>query len=225
MNIRKKISIFMDIVGGLHKSIYVCFKYLPLDKAIKLPILISSHCSIIELGGRIELLAEETKPGMILFGIGTVGFIDRRYKRSVLELGKDSQIVFCGKARFGNGMKLSTNGSLTIGDNVIITGDSLILCQRSITIGKDSLISWNVEIMDSDMHRIFVDNEWVNKEREIVIGEHVWIASGCKILKGAKIANNTVIAANSLITKETIIENAIIGMNGKCMKKNITWER
>ena len=53
----------------------------------------------------------------------------------------------------------------------------------------------------SDTHSIFDENgNLMNKSREIVVGDKVWIGCRATILKGAIIPSNTVIGACSLIS-------------------------
>lgn len=55
-------------------------------------------------------------------------------------------------------------------------------------------------------------------EDGIIIGEDVWIAAQCSILKGARIHNHAVIGAQSLVNSE-IPENAIaVGTPAKIIK-------
>ena len=67
--------------------------------------------------------------------------------------------------------------------------------------------------------------ELIRNQKNIVapikIGEDVWIAAGCKILKGSEIGNGAVIGAQSLV-KGKIEENAIaVGIPAKTIKFRI----
>ena len=64
-----------------------------------------------------------------------------------------------------------------------------------------------------------------NQDREIVVGDHVWIGSESLILKGTQIAKDNVVAANSILSGTKINENnVIVGSFGKVLKRNVTWE-
>ena len=60
--------------------------------------------------------------------------------------------------------------------------------------------------MDSDAHIVWDRNgtEYINMQ-PIVIGDKVWVAANCTLLKG------TVIASNSLLNRSYLISNRIIG--------------
>lgn len=78
--------------------------------------------------------------------------------------------------------------------------------------------------MDTDFHYILNENnEVINEDKPISIGNHVWI--GCRniILKGVTIADNNVIAANSTITKSFKSSGCVIGNNVITLKENIKW--
>ncbi|MCQ2075935.1 MAG: hypothetical protein MJZ20_02725 [Bacteroidaceae bacterium] len=109
-----------------------------------------------------------------------------------------------------------------------MTGNSSIVCQNSIRIGKDCLMSWDVLVMDSDFHQI-IDRRTgkeMNPAKEIVIGEKCWICCRCSVLKGAEIGNHTVLASGSKIAKAIQGSNCVIGVIDGCQKtilNDIDW--
>ena len=60
-----------------------------------------------------------------------------------------------------------------------------IICKNSISIGDNVLTSWDTLIMDSDQHTIIklMDEENKNYDGVIQIGNDVWISSEVTILK------------------------------------------
>lgn len=76
--------------------------------------------------------------------------------------------------------------------------------------------------MDTDFHHIFVDDEIVNSDQKVCIGNHVWIGCRSTILKGVKIPNNCVIAANSNVIRSISQENVIVAGNPAVVKKEFT---
>ena len=224
MNIKKKIIIFFEILFGIPKSLIFNFKYLPFKQAVKLPIIISRYCSLLELDGEVIIKSSIIKPGMIMLGIGSLGIIDKKFNRSIIELGEKSKLILEGKIRLGNGFKISSNGEVIIGNNFVMTGDSKIFCAKKIIFGENCLVSWNVLIMDTDVHVIKFSNSLVNKDEEINIGNNVWVSCNSVILKGTTIKDNTVIGASSLVNKKFDMGNIILGGNpAKIVKKDIEW--
>jgi acetyltransferase-like isoleucine patch superfamily enzyme len=223
---KKKIGIYFEIVLGIIKSIYLNFRYLPISQAIKLPILVSRYCKLLECKGSLKINSDKIFTGMILLGIGNVGIFDKRECRGLLELSEKSNIIFEGKARLGNGFKLSSSGKVIFGENFTLTANSTIYCSNEIIFGNDVLVSWETLIMDSDIHKIFHDGSQTNISVPINIGNHVWIGCRCTLLKGITIADGNIIGANTIINKSTLKKNkVIVGNPARVIDKNVEWER
>ena len=216
------------IISGIKKislkTLYINFKYLPLKQAILLPIWISHKCYLLKVSGKIDIGGKITT-GMIQIGYGEVGIFDRKRSRSVFEL--EGKIIFKGRAFIGQGCKLSiTNkGILELGHNFVITAETAIVCHKGINIGNDCLISWDVLIMDTDIHKIMNnDNIVINPPKQIKIGDRVWIGCRSIVLKGVEISSGTIIAANSTITKSQTTSNTLVGGNPtQILRTDVTW--
>lgn len=76
---------------------------------------------------------------------------------------------------------------------------------RIYTIGKDALMSWDVQIMDSDMHYMMEGNTIKRNSKRIVIGENAWISNRVSVLKGTELPANIIVASNSLLSKDFLI--------------------
>lgn len=73
----------IDALLGLPKSIYFCFKYLPLGLAIRLPVLLSHHVCLANMKGTVHITASKITVGLIKIGFGEVGIFDRKYSRTI----------------------------------------------------------------------------------------------------------------------------------------------
>ena len=103
-----------------------------------------------------------------------------------------------------------------------------------ITIGENCLFSFGISIRTTDSHHIYdaESNELLNPEKDVIIGDHVWLASDVTVLKGSVIPPNSVVGTNSIYTasseKEPNMEqtdgNIYVGIPAKCVKKNIRWD-
>lgn len=104
------------------------------------------------------------------------------------------------------------DGLIEIGDNVDIGNGTFIYASKSagVKIGNNTMIAGQAYIIDAD-HGIkkgkLIRNQ-DNTVAPICIGNDVWIAAGCKVLKGSVIHDGAVIGANSVV-KGDITENAI----------------
>lgn len=153
------------------------------------------------------------------------GLIDPIYIR----MGNNSILNINGDFNLGSGVRiiLSDKASLIIGGKVNesasgITANTLIMVYKKITIGKDFVCAWNVFISDSDWHSI----EGENHSDDVNIGDHVWIANSCSILKGVKIGDNCIVGSHSKLIKKAYIDNTMIaGIPAKVVKTEINWKR
>lgn len=213
------------LILAIPKTVYFNFKYLRFREAIKLPILVSHRVYLKETRGKV-FINSDIKSGMIKIGFGEVGIFDQVKSRTIWQVS--GTVIFNGKASIGHGSKISVRGKISIGKNFIISAESQIVCHKQITIGNDVLLSWDILIMDTDFHEILdVNGARINNDKEIVIGNKVWIGCRSILLKGTTIGNNVVIAANTLLNGRNQfnnIENVIIGGNpAKILKEGITW--
>ena len=93
-------------------------------------------------------------------------------------------------------------------------------------MGNDSLIGWDVAIRDTDGHGIYKNGKIKPLLGEIIIKNHVWIASNVTILKNCFISENSVIACNSLVSNYKYQSKGefIAGIPAIKKKDNINWE-
>lgn len=205
------------------KSIIFNFKNFDLKTAIKLPILLHRKTKILMSKGRIEL-PTNLSFGMIRFGYGGSIF-DLKEQKSVWQL--DGKVIFKGNATFGNGSTLSVinNAEISIGKNFSCGSNCKILCRKRIELGDNSLLSWDITIMDTDFHAILnIHQRQINAPKPIIIRENVWIGCNSMILKGVEISSHSIIASNTVVSKTESEENIIIGSNKQeVIKKNISW--
>jgi acetyltransferase-like isoleucine patch superfamily enzyme len=218
-----KIGRFLKMVNL--KTIYFNFKYFPTQVAIKLPILISRHVILKQCEGKVYIEGE-ISTGQIRIGYNDVSIFDRQRSKSILEIS--GEMTFRGKALLGHGSRISIarGGKLIFGDNFEITAASAVICYHEIEFGTDCLLSWDILLMDTDLHPIVNgDGEIINAPRKISIGDHVWIGCRSTILKGSIIASGNVIAAGTVVSSKLTEQNSIYGSNPcRILKENIHWK-
>lgn len=224
---REILDLILDI--NIFKTIFLNFYYFPLNIAIKIPIVVFRKTILKKVSGKIILNCDksEIKTGMLRFGPCGVGTIDYICSHSIWELyGK---LIISGKTTIGRGTKLciGENAKLVLGKNLLITGNTSVICQKEISIGDDSLLSWDILIMDSDFHDIMDSNDHIiNNPREIRIGHHVWIGCRTTILKGVHIGDNNIIAAGSIVSRSFNEASCTISAHGRevnVLKREVKW--
>ena len=109
---------------------------------------------------------------------------------------------------------------VSIGTDVCIGANFIIDCQKSITIGENTMFGPNVFITDHD-HDYSSEN-WRDeyKSEDVVIGNNVWVGANVTILKGTKIGDNSVIGAGSILKGE-YKPNCIYYTDRKMVEKEI----
>lgn len=218
-------------IRAIPKTIYFNFKYLPLKKALKLPILVSHRVWLMNCKGKITLNCEHIQTAMIKIGFGEVGIFDQMRERAVWNV--KGEIRFNGSGSLGHGCKISVeeSGTLILGREFNITAESAIICRKRITIGDNVMISWENQIMDTDLHPIIDSNgSRINEDEEVEIGHNCWLGSRCIILKGARIPDGGILGAGTIVTKSSNKtmkeENHVLwaGNPIKPIKLNVTWK-
>lgn len=163
---------------------------------------------------------------------------------NTIYIGKNSLLRDCNIFIKGN------NNTLYIGDDCVINNTSIILDNEgaeikignktsiaeaqivslepyNIEIGEDCMLSYNIEIRNTDSHKIYDKNtnERINKGNSVKIGNHVWLGMRAVILKGVTIEDNSIVAAGSIVTKDVKANTIVSGNPAKQVKENVYWTR
>jgi acetyltransferase-like isoleucine patch superfamily enzyme len=147
--------------------------------------------------------------------------------------GNNNKIKLDKRTRFNRGGSIwieDYDCEVRIGENSTFEDVHIAATEpkSKIIIGKDCMFAYNIDLRTGDSHSIIdsMTNERINYAQDIVIGNHVWIASHVSILKGGCISNNSVVATRAVVTKSFNDENILIGgIPAKKIKQNINWDR
>jgi acetyltransferase-like isoleucine patch superfamily enzyme len=72
--------------------------------------------------------------------------------------------------------------------------------KREVVLGRRAWVGPGSRVFDSDQHDF--DDGHPEVALPVVIGDHVWVASDCTVLKGVTIGEHAVIGARSLVTRD-----------------------
>ncbi len=170
--------------------------------------------------GRGEIRAS----GPFFFGISSNKVGLDFHAKGVLEVKKDKTLTIGKNVRIARACKLYINNNFSIGNNTYIMPNAIIICTTDSSIGNDCAISWNFQLLDSDLHNITIDGIEKDKCKPIKIGNHVWIGSNVTILKGVTIGDNVIIGSGSVVTK-SVASNTLIGGNpATIIRTEINWK-
>jgi len=94
---------------------------------------------------------------------------------------------------------------------------------KSVTIGKNVLISGRVYITDHD--HLFNDPNYPPRlckglnVKSVVIEDGVWLGEGCVVLKGVTIGRRSVVGANAVVTKDVPPFTVVGGVPARVIRK------
>ena len=150
-------------------------------------------------------------------------------KGAECHIGVQGKFIGSGSVFLGEDTLLKVGGGFSIGDNYRITLNP----HTSIIIGDDCMASYDVVIRSNDGHSIFdvcskenINSSYeISRERNVMIGDHVWLGQRTVILYYTQIGDGSIIGANSLV-KSKVPNNCIaVGCPAKVIKRNIAWSR
>lgn len=111
------------------------------------------------------------------------------------------------------------NGSISIGNYILISPGTSIRSAESIDIGDSTMIASDVVITDSDWHGIYDRTDYVATPKPVKIHKNVWIGERSIILKGTQIGENSIIGAGSVVHGDIPPNSVYAGNPAKEVKK------
>lgn len=208
----------------LPRSIFLNFLIFEPSVACRFPLLINNSVKL--KGIKADSIVINGKPKRFMIKLGFGGSESIIAEKSHIILGKNCKLIFDGEAIFAPGIKIVVkNNNLTFGRNFYSNKNLFISSDNNIKFLDDVLIGWNVNIRDTDGHKIIKKDD-KKLDCQVIIGNHVWICSYVDVLKGTKIGDNSVIAYRSCCTGINCTNNTLIGgYPAKVLKENINWEK
>ena len=176
-----------------------------------------------------------------------------KLRKNKIKISGDNNILYIGKNSLLRNCHISINGNnnvLYIGDDCVVNSTSIILDNEgaeirignktsiakaqivslepyNIEIGEDCMLSYDIEIRNTDSHKIYDKNtnKRINEGNGVSIGNHVWLGMRAIILKGVTIEDNSIVAGGSIVTKDVKVNTIVSGNPAKQIKENVYWTR
>ena len=111
------------------------------------------------------------------------------------------------------------NGSISLGNYILISPGTSIRSAESIDIGDSTMIASDVVITDSDWHGLYDRTDYVATPKPVKIHKNVWIGERSIILKGTQIGENSIIGAGSVVHGDIPPNSVYAGNPAKEVKK------
>lgn len=104
---------------------------------------------------------------------------------------------------------------VTIGKNVFINSNSLMMSRGGISIEDDVMIAANVSLL-SNNHDPY--ERWVLLCKPVVIKQGAWIGAGATILPGVTVGRYAIVGAASVVTHDVPDYAVVVGNPAKVTK-------
>lgn len=131
------------------------------------------------------------------------------------------------RIKIGDSGAPSHNCRMTIAPETTIMDTEFFILDNgsSVSIGRDTMISWDTVIWCTDMHSVLnAEKQVTNRGKSISIGDHVWVGRNVYIAKNTVIPDNSIVGWCSNVTSQFSETNTIIAGNpAKVVKKNVDW--
>ena len=162
----------------------------------------------------LQYLPMQPIPGYKLFYKIRYYFVKMIFKKT----GKD--VIIKNKCYFGNGARLSVGDRTQLGQNAKLGG--------KITLGNDILMGPDIVIMATSHAfssvEIPINQQGASEEKEVIIGDDVWIGTRVIILPGVEIGSHSIIASGAVVSKSFPSYSIIGGVPAKLIKSRLDTE-
>lgn len=149
------------------------------------------------------------------------------YGDVVIEIYENAKLIVNGTVILGAGVHLLIGpgatmilGSKEDGYTTVSHGTEIIANER-VEIGSGCMFSWDVLIMDTNIHPIIEPPTLTHSP--VLIRDDVWLGCRSMILKGLTIGPGAIIGAASVVVNDVQAKCAVAGHPAKVRKENVTW--
>lgn len=134
--------------------------------------------------------------------------------KNVLIVGGHGSKTRITTVRLGN-----FEGSVEIGNNVLVMNAVRISSATRIVIGDDCMLANNCLLSDADWHGLHDRTQPVGETKPIILEKGVWICDSAIICKGVHIGQNSVVGAGAVVTKNIPPNVVVAGNPARIVKK------
>ena len=174
--------------------------------------------------GRGFQICVQGRNNHLTIGADTVlggGMIELRNHDSSITIGSNCNLTGTLRCR-------AVNSHIRIGRHTTMMGAHITLHEAGmITLGEDCMLSGDIAMDVSDMHSILdrETGERLNMPRDILIGDHVWLAQGVRVMKGARIGQDVIVGSRAMVLGTIPAYSLVVGTPARVVRSGVTWDR
>lgn len=117
---------------------------------------------------------------------------------------------------FGRSTFFKIGGDLKIADEVFINRGCEIYATTEVVFEYDATVAPGVVVRDSDMHAV---DEGEVERAPVKIKRRAWLGTQCIILKGVTVGEDAVVGAGSVVTKDVPPGSIVAGNPAKIIRE------
>lgn len=153
-------------------------------------------------------------PMTYLHALRLAHFSAYSHVQQVRKLNRGSNVTFAPNVSFRNAQRITIGAGSHIGEfSIVWAGDSM----GRIVLGEKCLLAPHVTITASNygvnQGEFVMDQPKV--ERDIVLGDDVWLGANVVVLAGVSIGDGAVVAAGAVVTKDLPAQCIAAGVPAK----------
>lgn len=205
MSITQKIFGRIERLSGnqtfsLWRTLYLNFRTLPFEQAVRLPLRVYGRIRMATLAGRIELPEQQA---VWRIGLNYAGYRHRAPGRICLMNGATLVLHPDVKISQGANIFVSENATLVLNESSTVGDSADIVCYRHVELGKHSDLTWDCQLTDFNSHFIQLSDGTIPTIlKPVKIGDYCWIGNRTTIMPGTVLPTRTIVASNSLLNKD-----------------------
>ncbi len=134
--------------------------------------------------------------------------------KNVVIVGANGSRTMLTSVRLGG-----REGSIAIGDNVLVMNGVRLSSAAGITIGDGCMLANFCYLTDSDWHDIHNRAQYPGRCAPIVLERGAWVGDSAIICKGVRIGENSIVGAGSVVRKDVPPNVVVAGNPAKIVKR------
>ena len=142
--------------------------------------------------------------------------------------GENNNLTICSGCimHAGSISMYQSNSSIFIDESTTIREATLNSSEGAcIRFGKKCMLAFGIQVFAGDVHSVIDVNtrKILNKPKDIIIEDNVWLGSDVVVLKGVKIDTGSIVGIRSIVTKHIPKFSLAVGAPASVVKSNVSW--